>query len=80
MLGSKAMHLAILAEVWEASPRVESHQFGERVERLLDLLKRSLLLVTLEAADHGEAMEHVAIKEIVEIEGEHDGDQVQAVH
>ena len=79
MLGSKAMHLAILAKVWEASRQVEAHQFGEQVERLLVLIKSSLLLVTLEAVNHGEAVEDVVVMEIVEIEGEQKGDQVQVV-
>jgi hypothetical protein len=38
-----------------------------------------LLLVILEAANHGEAVEHVGVGEIVDIEGEQEGDQAQAV-
>ena len=71
--------MAILDEVWEASPQVQAHQYGERVEKLLDLIRSSLFLVTLKAANHEEAMKHVEVKEIVEIEGEHERDQVQVV-
>ena len=49
------------------------------MEILSDLIRNSLLLVTLKAANHGEAMEYVAVKEIVEIEREQEGDQVQAI-
>jgi hypothetical protein len=70
MLGSKAMHLQILARVWEASPEVEVLQHIEHVEILLNLIRSFLLLVILEAVNHGEAMEHVGVGEIVDIEGE----------
>ena len=38
MFGSKAMHLRILARVWEASPEVEVLQHVEHVEILLNLI------------------------------------------
>jgi hypothetical protein len=37
------------------------------------------LLVIFEATKHGEAVEHVGVGEIVDIEGEHEGDQAQSV-
>ena len=73
------MHLRILARVWEASPEVEVLQHVEHVRILLNLIRSSLLLVILEAAKHGEAVEHVGVGEIVDIEGEQEGDQAQAV-
>ena len=79
VLGSKAMHLRILARVWEASPEVEVLQHVEHAPILLNLIRSFLLLVILEAANHGEAVEHVGVGEIVDIEGEQEGDQAQAV-
>ena len=40
---------------------MEAHEFGERVDKLLDLIRSSLLLVTLEGANQGEAMEHIVL-------------------
>ena len=70
MLGSKAMHQQILARIWEASPEVEVLQHVEHVQILLNLMRSFLVLVILEAAKHGEAVEHVGIGETVDIEGE----------
>jgi hypothetical protein len=73
------MHQRILARVWEANPEVEVLEHVEHVQILLNLIKNFLLLVILEAAKHGEAVEHVGVEETVDIEGEHEGDQTQAI-
>ena len=79
VLGSKAMHLRILARAWQTNPEVEVLQHVEHALILLNLIRSFLLLVILEAANHGEAVEHVGVRELVDIEGEHEGDQAQAV-
>jgi hypothetical protein len=54
-------------------------QHVEHVQILLNLMRSFLLLVNLEAAKHGEAVEHVGVRETVDIEGKQEGNQAQAV-
>lgn len=79
MLGSKAGHLRILARVQEAIPEVEVLQHVIHVQIRFSLTRSSLLLVLQEATKHGEAVEHVGVGETVDIGGEPEGDQAQAV-
>lgn len=79
MHGSKAMHRRILARVQEAIPEVEVLRHVPHVEILFSSTKSSLLLVIPEATNHGEAVEHVGVGEIVDIEGEVEGVQAQVV-
>jgi len=79
VIGSKAGHPRILARVQEAIPEVEVLQRVIHLQILISWMKSSLLLVIQEATKHGEAVEHVGVGEIVEIEGEQEGDQTQAV-
>ena len=73
------MHRRILPRVREAIPEVEVLQHVHHVQILFSLTKSSWLLVIREATNHGEAVEHVGVGEIVDIEGELEGDQAQAV-
>jgi hypothetical protein len=79
VLGSKALHLRILERVREARPEVEALQHVPHVQILFGLTKSSLQLAIQEATKHVEAVEHVGVGETVDIEGEQEGDQAQAV-
>ena len=51
-------------------PEVKVLQHVIHVRILFNLMSSSLLLVILEATKHGEAVGHVGVREIVDIEGE----------
>jgi hypothetical protein len=73
------MHRRILVRVREAIPEVEVLQDVPPVQILLRLTKSSWLLVIHEATKHGKAVDHVGVGETVDIEGQQEGDQAQAV-
>ena len=79
MLGSKSNASGNIGGGIGSEPTSGSPPIWRAGGEAFDLIRSSLFLVTLEATNHRKAVEHEAIEEIVEIEGEHEGNQVQAV-
>jgi len=67
------MHRRILSRVRQAIPEVEVLQHVPHVQTLFNLTESSWLLVIQEA------VEHVGVGETVDMEGEQEGDEAQAV-
>ena len=59
MIGSDKVQVG----VEEAIPAAEVHQFIDRLERLLDLIKSFFLLVAPEAANQSKVVGHVVVKD-----------------